>query len=401
MRIIFNKIWQFKLPLMLVAIIIFAAAVGPFLSDQLQSGLYTISLVLKELLVFVLPFIIFSLILSSMAHLKQGAIRLIAILIPLMCLSNFISIWIGYGSSLLIIDKSSLAAASMLGTRDLQPMFDLALPTWISTKYAMLLAIAFGLLSSWFFPLPGQKIANVCNKITAFILTKIVIRLLPLMILGYVIKIQYDDMLESLIDHYAYIFLVVTGILFAYTIFLYMAVEKFNPKVWWPNIRNMFPPMITGFSTMSSAASMPFTLIATRKNVHDPDVVNFVIPSTVNFHLIGDTIAMTIFAIAILASYGQPIPTIEQVLPFSFFYMLGRFSAAGIPGGGFFVLLPLVQEFFGFTPVMTGLLQTLNLMFDTVITGVNIFGNGLFAILFNKIFEWTKRIWPMPAVQTT
>lgn len=391
MRLIFNKIWQFKLPVMLVGIIIFAAAVGPHLGHEAQSGLYTISLVFKELLVFVLPFIIFSLILSSIAHLKQGAIRLIVILLPLMCLSNWLSIWIGYGSGSLIVNKFSLADVANLSTRNLEPLFNFAMPTWVSTKAAMALAMVFGLASSWLFADFGQRVSHVCSKITAFILTKLVIRFLPVMILGYAIKIQYDDMLEALVNHYTFIFLAVTGILFAYVSLLYVVVNKFKIREWWPSMRNMFPPVITGLSTLSSAAAMPLTLIAVRKNVHNPDVANFVIPTTVNFHHIGDVIAMTIFSIAVMATYNYPIPSPMEFFAFSFYYMLGRFSVAGIPGGGFFVLIPLLTEFFGFTPVMLGLVQTLNLMFDAIITGVNIFGNGVFAILFNKIYDWTKK----------
>lgn len=391
MRVIFNKIWQFKLPVMLLGIICFAALVGPHLEHGIQSGLYTISLVFKELLVFVLPFIVFSLILSSMAHLKQGAIRLIVILLPLMCLSNWLCIWIGYGSGAMIVSNFSLADVANLSTRNLEPLFNFVMPGWISIKLAMALSIVFGLVSSWLFNEFGQRVSHVCNKITAFILTKLVIRFLPLMILGYAIKIQYDDMLEALVSHYTYIFIVVTGILLSYSALFYLVANVFNLKNWWSSMRNMFPPFITGISTLSSAAAMPFTLIAVRKNVHNPDVVNFVIPTTVNFHHIGDVIAMTIFSIAVMATYNYPIPSPAEFFAFSFYYMLGRFSVAGIPGGGYFVLVPLLSEFFGFTPVMLGLVQTLNLMFDAIITGINIFGNGGFAILFNKIYDWTKK----------
>lgn len=391
MRIIVNKLWQFRLPVMLVAIIIFAAVAGPLMSTQVQSFLYAVSLSLKELLVFVLPLIVFSLILSSIVHLKQGAIRLILLLIPMICLSNMISIWIGYFGGDVIVHRAGLSVVADISTASLEPMWNLMLPEWLSCKYAMLLAMATGLLSSAYFVVPGQKLANHLNKITVFILNKLVVPLLPLMILGFVVKMQYDDVLEELIQNYAYIFATVSMLLIAYVLGWYIVLAKFKTSVWFNYIKNMFPPFLTAFSTLSSAATMPFTLIATRKNVHDPDVVNFVIPSTVNFHLIGDCIAMPIFSMAIMLSFGYALPSMGEYLVFSLYYMLARFSVAGIPGGGAIVIWPLLKGQFGFTSDMLALIQTLNLMFDPMITAINVMGNGAFAILFNKIYHCTKR----------
>lgn len=394
MRYIINKIWQFKLPVTLVAIIVFAATVGPFLSVKLQSFLYFLSLTFKELLMFALPFIIFSLILSSIVHLKGGALKLIMVLLPMIFISNFISIWIGYGAGSVIVQKANLSDLTSLSTKDLQPLWNFALPRLVSSSTAMILAVIMGLLSTAYFPAQGQRIATRLNRITAFILNQLVLPLLPVMILGIVIKMQHDDMLEELIQNYAYIFFTVAVLIFAYIIALYIFVNKFKTSVWVTNLKNMFPPLITAFSTLSSAITMPLTLIATRKNVHDPDVVNFVIPSTVNFHLIGDCIAMPIFFMAIMVSFGYGMPTPSQYFVFSLYYSLARFSAAGIPGGGALILMPLLDTQFNFSQDMLGLVPILNLMFDPVITATNVLGNGVFAILFAKIYRAVSKPCP-------
>lgn len=402
MRIIVNKLWQFKLPLMLVAIILFAVLIGPLLPEAVQSFLYAISLTLKESLIFALPFIVFSLILTSIVHLKQGAIRLILLLIPLMCLSNFIASWLAYFAGNAILQQASISVVTELTTKTLEPTWDLSFPSIISTKYAMLLAMGIGLICSFYFAAQGQKIATVLNKITVFILNKLVIPLLPLMILGFVIKMQYEDIFTELMSNYAYIFSMIALLQICYIIPWYIVLAKFKSSIWLTYLKNMVPPFITGFSTLSSAASMPFTLIATRKNVHDPDIVNFVIPSTVNFHLIGDCLAMPIFSMALMMSFGYPLPTLSQYFVFSLYYMVARFSAAAIPGGGAIVIWPLLISQFGFTADMLALTHTLNLVFDPMITAMNIMGNGAFAILFNKIYYWTKgRGEPRPVTPST
>ncbi len=397
MRFIINKLWQFKLPVALIAIIIFGASVGPLMPVKLQSFLYFVSLTVKEFLLFALPFIIFSLILSSLVHLKgKGALKLILILIPLMCLSSYIAIWVGYFGGDLIVQRAELTLLSEISTRSLEPLWDFSFPRWISSPQAMIASVIVGLLSSAYFPEKGQRVSHVLSKITAFILNKIILPALPFMILGFVIKMQYDDILEAMVHNYAYIFGAVALLQIAYVVSAYILISKFKVTEWVAYLKNMFPPLITAFSTMSSAVTMPLTLIATRKNVHDPDVVNFVIPSTVNFHLIGDCIAMPVFFMSVMVSFGYEAPTMAQYFVFSLYYLIARFSAAGIPGGGALILMPLLDTQFNFTGDMLGMIPTLNLMFDPMITAMNVLANGAFAILFYKIYHHFKK--PEPAL---
>lgn len=391
MRIIFNKLWQFKLPLILLAIIVFAIVVGPILPVKVQSFLYALSLTLKEALVFILPFIVFSLILTSIVHQGQGALRLILLLLPLMCFSNFIATIVAYFAGEAILNKASLTLVTNLATKTLMPTWDLEFPTWISTKYAMIFAMGLGLLFSVYFVDVGQRISNRLHKITVFILNRLVIPLLPFMILGFVVKMQYEDILDTIADNYAYIFSMVALLQILYIFPWYIILAKFKTSIWLNYLKNMIPPFITGFSTLSSAATMPFTLIAARKNLHDPDVADFVIPSTVNIHLIADCLAMPIFAMAIMLSFGYKFPGFGEYLIFSLYYVLARFGAAGIPGGGAIILWPLLISHFGFTSDMLALVYTLNLVFDPMITAMNISANGAFAILFNKLYHCTKK----------
>lgn len=397
MRFIINKIWQFKLPVMLISIILFAAWVGPHMSVKVQSFLYFLSELFITLLKFVLPFIIFSLILSSIVHIKAGAVRLILVLIPLICLSNFIAIWLAYFAGGFIVENAELSLLSNITTRSLAPLWEFSLKPLVSSQAAMIAAVVLGLLSTAFFQERGQRISTVLSKITAFILNKMVLPALPVMILGIVIKMQYDDILEEMIYNYAYIFATVAALQVVYIVGMYIIINKFKTSEWIRNLKNMFPPLITAFSTMSSAVTMPLTLIATRKNVHDPDVVNFVIPSTVNFHLIGDCLAMPVFFMAIMMSFGYNQPTIHEYFIFSLYYSVARFSAAAIPGGGALILMPLLESQFHFTSDMLKLIPTLNLMYDPMITAMNVLGNGIFAILFAKIYHMVRK--PEPVLQ--
>jgi len=66
-----GKLADLKLPLILISEIILCLFFGDMVSVEIKSALYAISLSIKEALLMVLPFIIFSFLLSSMAPFKR------------------------------------------------------------------------------------------------------------------------------------------------------------------------------------------------------------------------------------------------------------------------------------------------------------------------------------------
>jgi Na+/H+-dicarboxylate symporter len=146
----------------------------------------------------------------------------------------------------------------------------------------------------------------------------------------------------------------------------------------------MLPAVISGFTTMSSAASMPLTIIGVENNAKNKEVARVVVPSTVNIHLIGDCFAIPIFAYAILKSFGMSEPTLMNYLIFTFYFVLAKFSVAAIPGGGIIVMLPILERYLGFNAEMMSLITALYILFDPVITCANVLGNGAFALLIDR-----------------
>jgi len=83
---------------------------------------------------------------------------------------------------------------------------------------------------------------------------------------------------------------------------------------------------------------------------------------------------------------GQPFPDFSTYLIFTIFYCLTKFSAAGVPGGGVLVILPVAQAYLGLSPEMATLLFTIYVLQDPLITAANVMGNGAFALITAKIF---------------
>ena len=150
----------------------------------------------------------------------------------------------------------------------------------------------------------------------------------------------------------------------------------------------MLPAAIAGFSTMSSAAAMPLTIIATNKNSDHSSVANLAIPVTVNTHMIGDCFSIPIFAFAVLKNFGVEEPSLYSYFVFVLYFVMAKFSAAGVPGGGIIVMLPVLEGQLGFTTEMSAFITALYILFDPVITSGNVMGNGGFALLLTKIHSF-------------
>ena len=204
------------------------------------------------------------------------------------------------------------------------------------------------------------------------------------------VKLQFEGILVRIVQDYALIFVVVALAQFTYILFLYFVINQFNIAKFLRAVRNMFPATLAGFSTMSSVAAMPLTILATEKNSANPDLARSLVPATVNIHLIGDCFAIPIFAFAVLKNYGIEDPTFFAYLTFAFYFVLAKFSVSAIPGGGILVMLPILEAHLGFNAEMLSLITALYILFDPIITSANVLGNGGFSMLIDKLNSFVR-----------
>jgi Na+/H+-dicarboxylate symporter len=84
-----------------------------------------------------------------------------------------------------------------------------------------------------------------------------------------------------------------------------------------------------------------------------------VIPATVNIHLIGDCFAIPILAFAIIKSFGLIEPSFWAIRYFALYFVLAKFSVAAVPGGGIYVMLPILESQLGFSGQMSTIITAL------------------------------------------
>lgn len=376
-----------KLPLLILLIIALTILCYPIMSLEIKQHLYAASLTIQSLILFLLPLIIFGLMFKTMISLSKQATIVIGFILIMVCVSNFTSTFLSHyvGSWAYQFNLSLLAPKDLHG---LIPAWSLQLPKLIPNDKAMLLGILLGFILGNFKMVWVEKWSRQLDNVISITLNSF-IYLIPIFIAGSIVKLQYDGVIYTILKDYTWIFLLVGVAQFSYILLFYFILNHFDLTNFFRSIKNMLPATIAGFSTMSSAAVMPLTIVGVEQNTKNKILAKSIVPATVNIHLIGDCFAIPIFAYAVMKSYGFAEPVLFDYLIFVFYFVLAKFSVAAIPGGGIVVMLPILENTLGFNSEMLSLITALYILFDPVITCANVFGNGAFAKLIDKIVPFT------------
>lgn len=383
-----------SLPIQLVICVIIALLVGTHLDTSTVQLFFSLSCAIKDMLMMILPLVIVVYIASAILSLEQRAPLLIVCILLMVCVSNFAAVFSSYFVGQLVLPW--LTEGKMVDLTIMQdsitPVFTLPLPKLLDPSHALMIGMAYGLLFSVYKIEKAKNLALSLRDSVTWFLSAIFIPVLPVYVFGFVLKMQKEGNLVTLFSNYGQIFLVICLLLFVYITFVYALAHRFKPKDFIASIRVMLPAGLTGFSTMSSAATMPVTLAATEQNVNDPGFAQLVIPTTVNIHLLGDALGIPLIGLAILQLSGMPMPGIDLYMIFAAYFCMAKFSTAGIPGGGVLVLLPTLQTHLGLTPEMAGLVATIYILQDSLFTGANVMGNGGFALVCHRLFKMLRLV---------
>ncbi|HLR72276.1 MAG TPA: dicarboxylate/amino acid:cation symporter [Pseudogracilibacillus sp.] len=186
----------------------------------------------------------------------------------------------------------------------------------------------------------------------------------------------------------------------AYAIILavvYSLILKFLAKVSpVQHYKNIFPAMALGFSTQSSAATIPLTMDCTKNRAGVPkDMVNLITPpaATINMHAVAAE--MPIYALFAAQIYGIALT------PFQFIQIvvLGVIMAAGvagIPGGGI-MMSAVLLEIMGLPLDIVAWIAGIYLLIDMPNTMLNITGDTVGMVYTaSNLDELDKEVFDAP-----
>ncbi|AIL64859.1 Glutamate-aspartate carrier protein [Rickettsiales bacterium Ac37b] len=368
--------------------IIIAVLCTSHFNHQTKQLFLTLSISLRTLLIFILPFLIITSISSALSNIPKGAKYFVILLLLGVCISNFLHVILGFSIGNLIITEQTSYNINPIHS-ELTPFWTLKLPVLISGNSQLIIGFLLGFILN-VIHLPRLKSSiNFVNKLCMLFLSKIFVPCIPLFIFGYMVKIIDEKLFSDLLENNLDIMLKMVGFVILYILFHIILISNCNIYKIRMLMKSLIPPMISSFSTMSSSSALPFTLSTVEKNVGDKNYANFVCPTTMNIHMVGDTICIPIMSILLMNFYGIEV-SLQQILIFACYFTLTKFSGAGIPGGTIFIMLPVLEKTLGFTAEMCSLITSMYIIIDCITSSSNVVGNNIFAIylypLYKKLF---------------
>ena len=379
----FNKV---KLPATLLLVLFLPLLTESWISYEVKSFFYSLSLTIKSLLVFVLPFIVFSFVVTCLAKMGKDALLFTFLLISMVFTSNIVAIFTGYtiGSNIVPMMSSSVSLGSM-NSNGLASMWVFELKPLFTNMNALVVGFIVGMIVNIIGNQPVRDGFSKASDVSSWFLKHIFIPILPFFILGFAFKLHADGILSQAISAYGPILLLVIVSQFTYLFLYFFLASKFSFQTVVNYIGRIFPAWLTGFSTVSSAASMPVLIECTEKSIDNPVMARTIVPATINIHTIGSAIGLTILALVTIQTFNIPIPDLKSFAIFGFYYALAKFSVAAVPGGVILVVGPILQSLMGFSDEMLGLITAVYMIFDPFGTAMNVAGNGAFAIVFSRV----------------
>lgn len=388
-----------KIKLPLLARVLIAIVLGVVLSLFLPLGVVrvfeTINTIFGNYLGFVIPLIILGLVASSIAEMGNRAGRMLLATVLIAYGSTVFSGFLSYGAMTSVypslLGSAAATTVDVVDKISVTPYFSIDMPPVMGVTAALVLAFLLGLIVSG---LKGGK-SNLIVLLSEFkdvvmtLITKSIIPLLPLYIFGIFLKLGAEGEVVSVLG----VFMKVVVAIFVLQLVLLLiqfiiagAVAKRNPL---KALIGMLPAYLTALGTQSSAATIPVTLMAVKRNKVDDAVAEFVIPLCATVHIAGSMLKIVSCALAIAWTTGM---TIDINIYTGFILMLGitMVAAPGVPGGAIMSALALLSSHLGFDETQMGLMIALYISMDSFGTAANVTGDGAIAIVINRFFGVKK-----------
>ncbi|MCB0487104.1 MAG: dicarboxylate/amino acid:cation symporter [Cyclobacteriaceae bacterium] len=143
-------------------------------------------------------------------------------------------------------------------------------------------------------------------------------------------------------------------------------------------MKAVLPAQILGFSTSSSAATLPITMDCAEKNLGvSEEVSSFVLPLGATINMDGTSIHQGVSAVFIAQAFGIDL-SIGQQLTILMTAVLASIGAAAVPGAGIIMLI-IVLESVGLDPAGLALILAVDRPLDMLRTAVNVTGDSTIA----------------------
>ncbi len=144
-------------------------------------------------------------------------------------------------------------------------------------------------------------------------------------------------------------------------------------------------PMLLAFSTASSEAAMPKTILGLERFGCPPRIVSFVLPLGYSFNLDGSIMYMTFATMSIAQAYGIELSLSQQITMMLILLVTSK-GMAGVPRASLVVIAGMLQTF-SIPQEGLALLLAIDWLLDMGRSATNVMGNAVATAVVSK---WEK-----------
>lgn len=216
-------------------------------------------------------------------------------------------------------------------------------------------------------------------------LTHVIMKFAPIGIFVLMMDVMAKSGTTAIVSLSKYILTVIVG-LTCHAIFLMFVASARLKKSPMFILKGVSAPLLTAFSTSSSAATLPITMTAVEENLGiRKDTAKFVLPLGATINMDGTALYESVAAIFIAQAYGIDLGIGQQVIIFMT-ASLAAIGAAAIPGAGL-ITMSIVLGAVGLPLEGIGLILAVDRLLDMFRTTVNVFGDAVGTIVVDSFLS--------------
>lgn len=374
-------------------VLVIYVLVANHLSLTTHQLFYTISLFIKDILIWTMPLTVGFFIANAVMSFERRAPFFVFLLILFEAFSNLAGVWYAFVSA-----NFAAEVIPSCGTLALETDFDslwrlqFTSPAWWSASKGSIVGLLLGCATAFNKESILKRAIRQGKEVMEWILTKVFARLIPLFILGFAAHMYQTKLLDHVVAHYALLAVWLVAFLFLYLVFLFALGAGSSLRHLFLNIKNLLPAGGVALLSGCSLSTMPWTIEGTAKNLQNPALAKAIIPATTNIQQIGDCITQAFLCFLIYRHFYGHNPDVMTWLNFSIIFVLARFATAAILGGAIFIMLPVYETYLSFNAEMIAIILTLNVILDPLITSCNVIANGALCRVFEKVWDSAQKV---------
>ena len=371
-----------KLVLNLVAGILAGLLLGLYAPEWVARVLFTAKTVIGQLITFTIPLIILFFIMSGIASLPKNSGKLLGKTVGLSYCSTILAgLFASPVPTPLTPHLTTAADPTPEAATKLASYINLEIPPLFGVMSALAAAFVFGIGISATQATDLRRVADQGRDIIDRLLARVIIPLLPFYIAGVFVEMTVEGTVFATLKTFGVVLVMAIVMHWIWLCVLFVGTGLAQGRSPVMLIKNMLPAYFTALGTMSSAATIPVALQASKRNGVSDGIANFTVPLCATIHLCGSTITLVTCATAVMfLSEHLAIPGYGTMVPFIMMLGVIMIAAPGAPGGGVMSALGLLTSMLGFGEASIALMIALYLAQDSFGTACNVTGDGVIAL---------------------